>query len=395
MQISSVSTVLHPRPRGHRLRPWRRFTDVLDQSQQATVPDDPQSRAGAAGTEQGRSDTCPHQRLREDGMGVGRMRVEAEHEPAAVVVCAPGGQRPGPQCARSGYPSARNRFHGASRPARGEDRQLRHRRRADERAALVGSREFGDESRVLDHLGDRVGSPLRVDDHRHPGTVGGGHDLTRPGEQTVEVRNLRWDGVRREEGQLVHLQDSNPGRGVLQRMQVRPTARTCPELLRTRLVPRYRMAAGDEGFEPVAVLESDGANAGRLGTLGALADLELDALVLLEGAEAATLDLGVVDENVSGSVFGGDEAESLFRVEPLHSALCHAVPSLSNTGCGGRRSQPTGPVPTAVPLIPPQESIAHRARNIVLRARTRTQKLRPGVSQPRFVRVQQPKTTMK
>src|SRR2546421_8672272 len=64
---------------------------------------------------------------------------------------------------------------------------------------------------------------------------------------------------------------------------------------------------------------SDGANAGGLGTLGALSDLELDALVLFKGAEAASLDFRVVDEHVGRTVFGGNEAESLFRVEPLHS----------------------------------------------------------------------------
>src|SRR5262249_513702 len=71
------------------------------------------------------------------------------------------------------------------------------------------------------------------------------------------------------------------------------------------------------------------ANSGGLRALGALADLEFDLLVLLEGAEARTLDLGVVDEDVSGAVLGRDEAEPLLRVEPLHSSLCHSVPSLS------------------------------------------------------------------
>src|SRR5690606_32211817 len=70
------------------------------------------------------------------------------------------------------------------------------------------------------------------------------------------------------------------------------------------------------------------ANSGGLRALGALADLELDLLVLLEGAEARTLDLGVVDEDVSGAVLGRDEAEPLLRVEPLHSSLCHSVPLL-------------------------------------------------------------------
>src|SRR5690606_35437279 len=53
------------------------------------------------------------------------------------------------------------------------------------------------------------------------------------------------------------------------------------------------------------------ADSGGLRALGALADLELDLLVLLEGAEARTLNLGVVDEDVSGAVLGRDEAEPL------------------------------------------------------------------------------------
>jgi hypothetical protein len=50
---------------------------------------------------------------------------------------------------------------------------------------------------------------------------------------------------------------------------------------------------------------SDGPDAGGLGTLGALSDLELDPLVLFEGAEAASLDLRVVDKLVGRSVLGG------------------------------------------------------------------------------------------
>lgn len=60
-----------------------------------------------------------------------------------------------------------------------------------------------------------------------------------------------------------------------------------------------------------------------LWALGALADFELDLLVLLEGAEAAALDLGVVDEDVGGAVVWSDEAEALFCVKPLHDACSH------------------------------------------------------------------------
>ena len=63
--------------------------------------------------------------------------------------------------------------------------------------------------------------------------------------------------------------------------------------------------------------------AGSLGTLGALTDLELNALVLIEGLEATGLDLGIVNEDIAIGVIRGDEAEALFSVEPLDGSLCH------------------------------------------------------------------------
>src|SRR6185312_3230287 len=59
--------------------------------------------------------------------------------------------------------------------------------------------------------------------------------------------------------------------------------------------------------------------------LGALNDVELHALAFGEGAEAAALDGGVVDEAILLATFGGDEAKALGVVEPLHSAgrACH------------------------------------------------------------------------
>jgi hypothetical protein len=68
---------------------------------------------------------------------------------------------------------------------------------------------------------------------------------------------------------------------------------------------------------------------GGLRAFCALADLELDSLILLEGAEAAALDLGVMNEDVIRTAIGGDEAEALFAVEPFHSSLCHIKVLLS------------------------------------------------------------------
>jgi hypothetical protein len=71
----------------------------------------------------------------------------------------------------------------------------------------------------------------------------------------------------------------------------------------------------------------DGADPNCLGTFGALLDLELHALVFLECAIAASLDLRVVDEEVLRAVVRGDEAEALVTVEPFHSSLCHLLSS--------------------------------------------------------------------
>src|ERR687897_2776319 len=70
---------------------------------------------------------------------------------------------------------------------------------------------------------------------------------------------------------------------------------------------------------------SDGANVLRLGALLALRDVELDLLALVERAVAVADDGGVVAEDVGAAAVLGDEPEALLRVEPLHSALSHAV----------------------------------------------------------------------
>src|SRR3954467_14262296 len=77
------------------------------------------------------------------------------------------------------------------------------------------------------------------------------------------------------------------------------------------------------GDGPFPRSKSDHGDRRGLRALLALADLELDASVLLEALEAVTLDLAVVNEDVAATVVGGDEAEPLLGVEPLHSALSH------------------------------------------------------------------------
>src|SRR3954463_9872069 len=70
---------------------------------------------------------------------------------------------------------------------------------------------------------------------------------------------------------------------------------------------------------------SDRADVLRLGALLALRDVELDLLALVEGLVALRDDGGVVAEDVGAAAVLGDEPEALLRVEPLHSALSHAV----------------------------------------------------------------------
>src|SRR6516162_7319086 len=67
-----------------------------------------------------------------------------------------------------------------------------------------------------------------------------------------------------------------------------------------------------------------------LRALGPPAGRVLNPLVLLKAAVAVSLDGGVVNEDVSGAVVGGDEPVPLVGVEPFHSALSH-VPSPGGT----------------------------------------------------------------
>jgi hypothetical protein len=87
-------------------------------------------------------------------------------------------------------------------------------------------------------------------------------------------------------------------------------------------------------FWPSAA-RSDGADLVSLRALCAVADGELDPLVVLKAAVAACLDGGVVNEDIGSTVIGGDETITLVSVEPLHCALSHC--------CGDLRGRVRGP----------------------------------------------------
>src|SRR3954464_4809337 len=89
-------------------------------------------------------------------------------------------------------------------------------------------------------------------------------------------------------------------------------------------------------------LRSDRADVLRLGALLALRDVELDLLSLVEGLVAVGDDGGVVAEDVGAAAVLGDEPEALLRVEPLHSALSHAVSHSVLGGVRAGRCRPSG-----------------------------------------------------
>src|SRR3954468_20925694 len=88
--------------------------------------------------------------------------------------------------------------------------------------------------------------------------------------------------------------------------------------------------------------KSDRADVLRLGALLALRDVELDLLALVERLVALGDDGGVVAEDVGAAAVLGDEPEALLRVEPLHSALSHAVSHSVLGGVRAGRCRPSG-----------------------------------------------------
>src|SRR5450432_593104 len=85
------------------------------------------------------------------------------------------------------------------------------------------------------------------------------------------------------------------------------------------------------GCHGCQMLLDDGDRAGLLALL-ALCNFELDLCTFFERAETAALNFGIVHEQI-GTAFGGNEAITLFTVEPLDCALdasCHCY-SLLNT----------------------------------------------------------------
>src|SRR5579863_9318948 len=88
--------------------------------------------------------------------------------------------------------------------------------------------------------------------------------------------------------------------------------------VRSPIVPHRRMPTGLPGG-------SDYVDILGLRPLGAATGDELDPLVLLEAAETASLDGGVVNEDIRSAVVGGDETIAPVGIEPFHCALSHCA----------------------------------------------------------------------
>src|SRR4051812_9472434 len=99
----------------------------------------------------------------------------------------------------------------------------------------------------------------------------------------------------------------------------------------TRMGSRPEMMEGPHPrVEPLlavarTAVRSQRADVLRLRALGTLGDLELDLLVLVQGLVALGLNRRVVNEDVVAAAVLSDEAEALFCVEPLNSALSHVL----------------------------------------------------------------------
>ena len=85
--------------------------------------------------------------------------------------------------------------------------------------------------------------------------------------------------------------------------------------------PKARRAAQTSG--PAVVLGEklhQAVDVGRFQAAVAAGHCKLHLVALVQGLEAAGLDVGVVDENVLTAICGGDEAVTFFLVEPLDGA---------------------------------------------------------------------------
>src|SRR5687768_730955 len=100
-------------------------------------------------------------------------------------------------------------------------------------------------------------------------------------------------------------------------------SQVCAEIASGPSPLRGRSQSLDQLWSRSSVSRSERTDVLRLGALGALGDVELDLLVLVQRLVAVGLDGRVVHEDVVAAVLLRDEAETLLGVEPLNGALSH------------------------------------------------------------------------
>ena len=178
MWCSSVPAI---RPRSACSRIRGRLTNVLTEAGESTPTRDPQCRRVDSCANQSRGNTGSHQRSRELGVSVRRVRVESELVvPGVVRACRDG---PEPQRTRTRHPSVRNGLHRTSRPCRVEGVEERGDLTAGERVSLVGFRDLGVEAACAHLLDDGAGPPRCGEHDRYART-------THTGAATGNARRL-------------------------------------------------------------------------------------------------------------------------------------------------------------------------------------------------------------
>src|SRR2546423_10972762 len=108
---------------------------------------------------------------------------------------------------------------------------------------------------------------------------------------------------------------------------------------RTPARRRAHARSGQEGARLAPRHASDRTNVLGLRALLALRDVELGLLALKQLAEALGIDVRKMREHVGAAPVLLDEAEALFRVEPLHGASSHVLPLLGGACTGNRTAR--------------------------------------------------------
>ena len=234
-----------------------------------------------------------------------------------------GRQGPGPQFTGTRQPVRRDRLDRTAGPVCGDAEQSGVNRGTHQGVVVLGPGRLGLQASRGHHVGQCGGPPLGLDHHRESGSLPDRHHLAGRCEHPGEIGDRGGHRLGREERQLAH--DSTVGQSMALSALPGPSGTTGNDSTPSRPGVRAPRGCSSESvsLQTESRRLSDGANAGGLGPLGALAYLKLHLLVLLQGAEARTLNLRVVDENIGGAVLRSDEAEALLRVEPLHSSLWH------------------------------------------------------------------------